>query len=165
MNKLNVFNQDWCPWRYPSNWIKNTGLFFRQFKWAYQRITKGYCDADYWDLDTHLSRLMAQSIKELADNTHGYPGTEEFPTYDSWRAYLYKIVYLLNYSLQEDMYNPYEKDWLETFKEHFNKKRTPEEEDIIKKYIDYEIENDKKKRDAQDKALSMIQHVYNHLWD
>lgn len=35
MNDLNVFKQLYCPWKYPSNWIKNITLFFRQFKWAY----------------------------------------------------------------------------------------------------------------------------------
>ena len=55
MNKLNVFNTQWCPWKYPNNWIRNARLFFRQFKWAYQRMTRGFCDFDTWDLDSYLS--------------------------------------------------------------------------------------------------------------
>ena len=169
MNRLNVFNQNWCPWRYPSNWIKNARLFFRQFKWAYQRITKGYCDADYWDLDSHLTELMAQSIKELADNTHGYPGNKEFPTYESWKNYLYRIVYLLNYSLKDDLPNPYEDAWLAILdkKDTFNNinNSTPEEKAITDKFLDVEVENDKKKYAAQQEALKMIQHCFNDLWD
>ena len=168
MNKLNVFNHDWYPWKYPSNWFKNVKYFFRQCKWAYQRATRGYCDYDCWDLDSHLTHLMAQSIKDLADNTHGYPGTDEFPTYESWKRYLYKIVYLLNYSLQEDMYNPYTEVWEGTWEnkslEDINK-RTPEEEEIVHQFLDYETENEKKKRAALNQALEMITHVWGQLWD
>lgn len=169
MNNLNVFKNYWSPWKYPSNWIRNARVFFRQFKWAYQRVTRGFCDYDYWDLDTYLSELMAQSIKMLADNTHGYPGTEEFPTYESWKEYLYKIVNLLRYSLNEDMPNEYEEAWTATWKDKdildaLNNK-TPEEKEISNKYFDKEYENECLKRKAQDQALDMIKHVYNNLWD
>ena len=168
MNRLNVFNQNWCPWRYPSNWIKNARLFFRQFKWAYQRITKGYCDADWWDLDSHLTRLMADSIQDLADKGMGYPGTDEFPTPESWQKYLYRICYLLRYSLEE-LPNKYEDVWTANLeKKDFLKtinNPTPEEKEISKKYFDIEMKNEEKKRAAQQEALQMIAHVMGNLWD
>ena len=85
-----------------------------------------------------------------------------------WKQYLYRIVYLLNYSLQEDMYNPYTEAWEATWEnkelEDINK-RTPEEEEITKKYLEYEMANDKKKREANKQALAMLTHVFPHLWD
>lgn len=169
MNNLNVFNQSWCPWKYPSNWIRNMRLFGRQFKWAYQRITRGFCDADVWDLDTHLSEYLAQTIEYLAKTSHSYPGTDEFPTYESWETYLMEISNKLKYSLSE-LPNEYEADWLKTwenkeFDKIFNGEKTPEEKEIINKYLDKELENDKSKRDIQNEALKMIYHIYNHLWD
>lgn len=169
MNNLNVFNTHWSPWKYPSNWARNIRVFFRQFKWAYQRATRGFCDYDYWDLDIYLSELMAQSIKELAEKTHSYPGTEEFPTYESWRDYLYKIADLLRYSLNEDMPNEFEEAWLATWEnkdiyDAINNK-SPEEREITNKYLDKEYENECLKRKAQNEALDMIKHVYNNLWD
>lgn len=169
MNKLNVFNQSYSPWRYPSNWIRNMRLFGRQFKWAYQRITRGFCDYDVWDLDSHLSELLIQTIKQLAKTSHGYPGTEEFPTYESWENYLVDIVHKLEYSLN-DLPNEYETAWLKTWENEnldkiVKKDKTPEEEEITKKYLDKEAYNDKLKREAQNEALRMIYHVYNHLWD
>ena len=168
MNNLNVFNTHWCPWKYPSNWIKNSRLFFRQFKWAYQRVTRGFCDFDVWDLDTYLSQLLSQSIEHLAKTSHSYPGTEEFPTYESWEAYLMEIVNKLKYSLNE-LPNEYEEAWMKTwdskgFIKNSNQ-RTPEEEEITTKYLNKETENSIKQRDAQNEALKMIYHVYNHLWD
>lgn len=169
MNRLNVFNSTYSPWKYPSNWIRNTSLFFRQFKWAYQRITRGFCDSDYWDLDHFLAELMAQSIKKLADETHGYPGTDEFPTYESWKDYLYEIVEKLRFSLNEDMYNPYEHLWLKTFEgkdlsEVINN-RTPEEEEITDLFLNAEADNDERRQDALYDALYMIRHVWGNLWD
>lgn len=167
MNKLNVFNTFYSPWRYPSNWIRNMRTFFRQFKWAYQRITRGYCDFDYWDLDSYLSRLMADSIEALANNGHGYPGTKEFPTYESWQKYLLDITAKLRFSLSE-LPNEYEDAWRGTFdKDTFKtvKELTPEEKEIRNNYLEKENQNEKLKLQAQDEALDMIKHVYNSLWD
>lgn len=169
MNNLNVFNQSYSPWRYPSNWINNIRLFFRQFKWAYQRITRGYCDYDVWDLDTHLTEYLAQTIEHLAKTTHSYPGNEEFPTYEDWENYLMEIVNKLKYSLSE-LPNEYEEAWLKTlenkdFNQMFNGEKTPEEKEITNKFLDIEYINDNKKREIQNEALQMIYHIYNHLWD
>ena len=166
MNKLNVFNTQWCPWKYPSNWIRNARLFFRQFKWAYQRMTRGFCDFDTWDLDNYLSQLLADSIRHLANTTHGYPGTDEFSTYESWRDYLYKISDLLNYSLGE-LPNEYEEAWFAKVKEKGlgHSDETPEEKEITDKYLNKEKENDNLKMQAQNEALKMIYHVYNMMWD
>lgn len=167
-NRLSVFNTDWCPWKYLSNWPRNVRLFFRQFKWAYQRVTRGFCDFDTWDLDTYFSMFLADSIKHLADNTHSYPGTEEFPTYESWHDYLYKISDLLNYSLGE-LPNEYEEAWLKKWEnkglDFINGPETPEEKEITKKFLDKENSNELLKREAQNEALKMICHVYNQLWD
>ena len=170
MNNLNIFNHLWCPWRYPSNWIRNIRMFFRSFKWGYQRVTRGYADYDWWNWDMWMTELMAQSLKTMANKTIGYPGNDEFPTYESWIEYLNKIVNLLQYSLSE-LPNEYEEAWLKiletkkTFEEKFNGKRTPEEEEIINKYLDIEVNNDKSKYEAQLEAINMIKHVWGHLWD
>lgn len=169
MNNLNVFNTSYSPWKYPTNWIRNIRLFGRQFKWAYQRITRGFCDYDVWDLDTHLSELLAQTIEHLAKTSHSYPGTEEFPTYESWETYLMEIANKFKYSLSE-LPNEYEDAWLKTwdnkeFDKIFNGEKTPEEEAITKDYLDKELANDNLKRKAQNQALIMLFHIYNHLWD
>ena len=165
MNNLNVFNQTYCPWKYPSNWGQNMRLFFRQFKWAYQRVTRGYCEYDVWDLDTHLTEYLAQTIEHLAKTSHSYPGNEEFPTYEEWENYLMEIVNKLKYSLSE-LPNEYEEAWLKTWDyKNINKEKTPEEKEITNKFLDTEAANDNKKREARNDALKMIYHIYGHLWD
>lgn len=165
MNKLNVFKPDYCPWRYPSNWIKNIRLFGRQFKWAYQRITQGYCDFDWWDMDTYLTMLMADMIDELAKKSHGYPGNKEFPTPESWENYLNEIVAKLRYSLN-DLPNEYEEAWIKTWEnKEFLQEKTPEEKEITNKFLDKEISNWGLRDKALFEALDMIKHVYHNLWD
>ena len=85
---MNVFTRGYLKW-YPRNWLFNIGHFFRSLKWAYQRATKGFCDSDVWSLDSFLANLIGDSVKHLADTTHGYPPecTEE-----SWEEILLKIA-------------------------------------------------------------------------
>lgn len=168
---LNVFNRhNFYSWHYPKYWGKNMRIFFRQFKWAYQRITKGYCDCDWYDLDTYLAQLMADTIDDLAEYGIGYPGTGEFDTPEKWKAYLKKIVLKLRYSLSE-LPNEYEEVWLAIFHGddlwRINEKHilTPEEEEIRRKHSEKTIENEQKQFQAQLNALDMIKHVWGSLWD
>lgn len=169
MNELNVFNNTWCPWRYPSNWIRNTRIFFRQFKWAYQRITRGYCDIDWYDMNTHLSKLIAQMLRKMAQDSMGYPGNEEFPSYESWADYLNETASLLEYS-NSDLPNEYEEAWLKTwenkdFLKTINEEQSPEDKEITQKYLDKEVANDKLKEKALMDALDRLKHIFPSLWD
>ena len=169
MNELNVFNNIWSPWKYPSNWIRNARVFFRQFKWAYQRITRGYSDPDWYDADTHLSKLIAQMLRKLAKDGMGYPGNEEFPTYESWANHLNEIASLLEYSNSE-LPNEYEEAWLNTwdkkdFLKTINEEQSPEDKEITQKYLDKEVYNDNKKIEARKKAWAMLDPIFEQLWD
>ena len=169
MNELNVFNNSWSPWKYPSNWIRNARVFFRQFKWAYQRITRGYSDPDIWDFDTYLANLMSGDIEHLANITISYPGQGEWDTPEKWDVYLRTIVKKLRYYNNDEMPNEYEGAWLKTWEnkslsEALNDK-TPEEEEITKKYLDVENKNEEYKYQQMMEALDMIKHCYGHLWD
>lgn len=169
MNELNVFNNSWSPWKYPSNWIRNARMFFRQFKWAYQRVTRGFSDPDWWDMDTHMQQLLANMIEYLADHTVSYPGRDEWKTPEDWDKYLREIVAKLRYSLNEDLPNEYEEAWLKTFEgkdlvEAINDK-TEEERAITNAYLNKDMENWKKRDKALFEALDMIVHCWHNLWD
>lgn len=84
----NVFKYGYSPWRCPSNWRENIEMFFRHFKWAYQRATQGFCDMDIWSLDSSILNYLSGTIERLADTCHGYPGDTRFPTPESWDKFL-----------------------------------------------------------------------------
>ena len=53
-----------------------------------QRCARGWSDIDVWNLDKHLCRTLADQLDYLAEYAVGYPGTPEYPTYDSWTSAL-----------------------------------------------------------------------------
>ena len=58
-------------WRYPEydSWRQvrlNVWLFVQRFKWAWDRVTKGYCEIDLINFDTHISGLLHDMLLDLA---------------------------------------------------------------------------------------------------
>ena len=165
MNRLNVFNNTYYRWRYPSCWWKNIKIFFNSFSAAYQRITRGFCWWDVWDFDTYLAELMAQGLVVLADEGYGYPGDEEFSTPEKWHDYLYTISNCFRFYL-DDHYNEYENDWIKTWEgKPLDYEKTPEECEISNKFLDREGVIEGEKYAAAQNALRMLAHVWGNLWD
>ena len=163
MNKNNVFNQDYCPWRWVSNWWKNIRLFFRQFKWAYQRATRGFADMDTWSMDSWLLNLFHDSLYYLADNHCGYPGTEQFPDDESWTEYLKEMA---DKFYQADEWNNYfptpeENKWYAWVNAYGHGDENP----YIRPMIDESLENQKKRQAAFKEAWEMMGDIFYHLWD
>ena len=73
------------------------GAFYKERleKWKKQRIEKGYCDYDLWDMDAFLMEILVNGLREFADNTHSYPGMpvegiSETP--QQWHDFLYHLA-------------------------------------------------------------------------
>lgn len=52
--------------------MKNYGLFSK-IKYAFQRMKKGYCDEDVWDIDDWFLNIMPNMLCELKENKRGVP--------------------------------------------------------------------------------------------
>ena len=51
----------------------------RNIKYSFQRVTKGYCDKDLWNIDYWFMNLMPDMLQQFKDTKHGSPsclGTE-----------------------------------------------------------------------------------------
>lgn len=68
--------------RYRARYAPRTLRTLLRDRWQYAR--RGWSDTDAWNLDLHLARRLAEQLTFLADNGHSYPGTETYPTYESW---------------------------------------------------------------------------------
>jgi len=161
--ELNVFKQYYSPWNHITNWPRNIRLFFRRYKWAYQRATRGYADCDVWDLDHFYTRLFAGSLNRLADIAAGYPGNDQFPTYEDWINYLREMAQLFSQSLESNNYYPApaEEKWWDWNQKHGWKDENPFADDMIK-----EAHENALNREADfNKAWEMMGKVYEHLWD
>lgn len=179
MNKLNVFNNPYYKWRYPNCWVKNIKMFFHSFKYAYQRVTKGYADCDTFDLDSYYLNIFNGTLNYLADNHWGYPGNKEFDTDEKWTAYLKEMAncfYRANES--NEFYDTPEADkWYEWIKEHpasweeaevngvklnqYNRAEGPYDKSMIEeeKILSYRREKD------MEKGIDMLKRVFFQLWD
>ena len=73
-SKLNIFRLNLHCARGLRRFIELPQNLFLKLKWAYQRISKGYCDYDVYSLDIFYANLFVESLRELARVEVGYPG-------------------------------------------------------------------------------------------
>lgn len=176
-NELNVFTNGYLPW-YPSNWWSNIKYFFRSFRRAWQRATKGYSVGDLWDLDFYYSNLMIASLSEFRANVIGFPAYME--SIDEWYAILDKIIFLLKQANEEEPLE--EKNELAEWYEEHLKTRTlsfVEVKNGVRKYVDNDDEETKAKvmqyykreeelyeirKQKRKEAFELLAEYFGNLW-
>lgn len=172
MNKLNTFNNYYSPWKYPKNWVSNIRCFLSSFKYSYQRITKGYCDKDLWDLSSYYLKLLSSTLNEFSNITEGWPD-QKFSSFEDWQSHI-RIMSKKFYTADEDadFYpHPAQDKWLEYVKDKpLPFSIIPDNKDEIEKGLsdkmlseDYKIKV-KREKDFEE-ALAMLNEVFWHLWD
>lgn len=163
---LNVFTYGYFPWSRPRNWFHNIKTFFRNIKRAWQRATRGYCDWDIYDLDCFLLPLMRDTINQLAESTHGYPGNDGYNwTYDSWVTYLKSLSEALNKCmLDSDELNQYLSEFDKML--HNPDKYTDKEKEIIyHQYRDRELEIYNEQQMLLKDTFGHIARHLRNMWD
>ena len=162
----NVFKYGWMPWRYPRNWWGNIKLGFRQWKWAYQRATRGFADCDVWNMDGWLLDIIPGALNQLAEYHCGWPGDKQFPNDEDWTQYLKDMAQKF-YSADEnnDVYPSPERDkWWDWMEEHDTtilNKENPYAQSMLD---EYRALTDKRMQDFAE-AWSMMGDVFFNLWD
>ena len=103
----NVFTSiGYSRWTTPKNIWDNICLFFRRFKWAYQRAVRGYADCDVWNMDSWLLNLFHDSLNHLAEYHYGWPGNDEFPEDEDWTKWLKDLAQLFYQADEGNDYYP-----------------------------------------------------------
>ena len=147
---LNVFNWPYTTRYYlthPWEWVSE---LFSNIRAAYRRARYGWCYMDVWELGPWLLEILPSMLRHMAEHSCGYPGNEEFPTYESWQAWLRKMADDIE-SVQEEnveKQNEYEKDFHNSFntrqfKEEYAGSKfltvtwneSPDHKEISKKYF------------------------------
>lgn len=124
MSIKNVLND--FPYR-PRYYLTHPWKFFQEcwynLQAAYSRATKGYAWQDSAEMDNFLLTIIPGMLRDIA-NGHAYPGTKEFPTYESWKKWCNDLADTFE-SLQlgkwEDGKNEYEEEWYTLCNLHRNK--------------------------------------------
>ena len=126
-NYLNVNN-----WR-----LRGKDAKRRRAKWKRQRIHRGFCDWDWWDLDYFYLNLFVNSLRHYAKNTIGFSPSIA-PTYEEYQARILRLA---------DMFEELA-DWEET-----NADRCDFEQEF------------KEKDELTKKAFAELAEVFWSLWD
>jgi hypothetical protein len=160
MNKLNVFGYGYYSWRAP---FSNIGAFFRNIKYAYQRVTRGFCDYDAWDLDHYYTELIAASISYMRKNLHSYPPNM---TFKEWEDILFEIQE--HFEKANDTNSFYENPYRELFFEILKTGSSLEgdnEKLIRKNYYKIEEKNRELRAKELQEGLTMLLKYFRDLWD
>ena len=176
---MNVFNWAWKPTYYlthPWKWISE---LIGNIRAAYRRVRYGWCYMDVWNLGYWLLEILPPMLRHMAEHGCGYPGDEEFPTYESWQTWLHKMADDIE-SVQEnnvEKQNEYEKDFHNSFnmrpleQSEYNKfvtitfNESPDHKEISKKYFNRMMELEKEREEKMIKIFSELAKKIPTLWD
>ena len=164
-NNRNVFKLYPHNWKRPSNWWDNIKDFFRGFKYAYQRATKGYCDYDLFSIYDWFLEMFPNMLKEFSDGTHGYPWDMEEK---EWGKYLVEMgEHFLNACKEYEDSSPEARKEYDELYEDFPLElyNTKEREEKVKEYYKKVKEYDDYKRKELKKGMDMFQKRFWDLWD
>lgn len=168
MNTLNVFRQGYRLKKY---FLENFCQFFRNIKYAFQRIKYGFCERDVWDLYSYWCRLIPAQLKYLAENHYAHPYDMSD---DQWYNWLYETAYLIEYADPEgkNIKMPY---WDLLYDKYLKSgslgaqtltKEQQEEKEILYKYHHAEVASiERHCRDNLKKGMKKITDRFYDLWD
>lgn len=155
---ISAFKTYYCPWRYPSNWIKNIKSFLYNFKYAYQRIIRGYSDYDIWDLDSYFTNTISNAMEDFVElnksGLSGYPA--HLNNCDEWHKKILAAAHHLYMANSEN--DEYEKRREEWFDEDTMKVK-PEIN-----IIEQEKEINQEAQDHLHKAFEFFEEYGGWLW-
>lgn len=143
---------------------------FRSIKYAYWRITRGFCPYDTWDWYTYMAQLIHDSLIYLADNHCGtmmeYENDDEEYT-AKLKEIADKIYKATNYEeeydnpFREDYYRDLENVHIENRKVRFDKTSKA----LFDHYIFVEQRNAEKAKNDLKEAFDWIIDHWWDLWD
>lgn len=148
----------WCGFWY------NLAYFFRCWRPAWHRATKGFCRADTWNVDTTTCAYLVNVLTEYRNVTRGWPD-QCFATFEDWIAYIDEIIDHLIYALEdEDKLNKYYDSWFSLKTNVDRCDYTPEQEQLCRDYISEVEEVYNRQKEARIKAFTMLGAYINHIW-
>lgn len=160
MSEINVFKYGRLSWRRPIDSIK---LIFRRLKWGYQRIVRGYCDYDIWEMDYFLGTLLSDMCFNFADNASGWPDSK-FETYEDWVEYLREMGRCFRFTKEEAYPTPALDKWADSISPHDNEWINREDE-LTQAMREEDKRISSERESYKDKALKMLDYVWFNLWD
>ena len=163
LHNLSVFQYPykWKSWR---GFWKNLIYFFKCLRPAWHRATRGYCGMDTWNADSTICAYLIKVLTEYRNVTNGFPGDNNFPTFESWIACIDEIIDNLIYAQTplEDLCGWTE--MVDTFQYKPRETWTAAQEEAYKNWCKELVEIKDKQEVARMKAFTMLSHNLPHIW-
>jgi hypothetical protein len=81
--------------------LQRIKLFTRSIKRAYQKLTRGFSDADLWSLDYTIAKFVLPRLKAFREMNGAYPGTEPMGTDEKWDAALDEMIWAMQFVVDD----------------------------------------------------------------
>ncbi len=140
------------PWELPC-------YFFKNIQYSFQRIVKGYCNRDLWNIDDWFMSVMPDMLKEFKAGKHGAPcclGTEYLnedgilcndTCHEEWDRILDEMIY-----------------WFQEMNEETCQRKNEYNIDDVQ-YYDKERELETYRELCKEKGFLLFSKWFYHLWD
>lgn len=132
-------------WRY---YLKHPGIFVKDtidiVRDVIHRARYGWTYSDVWNFNSWFLEIMPDMLEYLAAHGCGYPGDDEFPTYESWQAWLKAQAAALRSCSDEgqDKQNEYKEEYDAVLAQcHIASKPDPDNSHLRIMYFENEPEN------------------------
>ena len=147
-NYLSVFNFWISPWRYLPNWKSNIKYFFRAFRNARQRATKGFCARDCWAVDEYLLHLLPALLTKFKEDNNGYPYSVD--SIEEWNKIIDRMINHFNAAK-------------EGYKNKYDDKYTISEE-LRDKWLNEEHNIQEYKQKHLEEGFRLLTKYFRYLW-
>lgn len=156
----NVWNSKELRWRIRHPW-KLLRFVFLNMKYSWQRITKGYCDKDSWNIDRWFMDIMPNMLQQFKENRNGSPGilgTDYVDAdgircndtcHEEWDKILDEMIFLFK----------------EMNEETCKRKNPYEDEDVENNFYEAEKELDRYRENCKNQAFTLFAKWFFYLWD
>ena len=106
---VSVFRSGWS-WRHWRGFWENIKWFFRAWRPAWHRATKGYCRMDTWNVDYSLTCYLIKVLTEFRNCTNSWPD-QYFTTFEEWIGAIDECIDRLIFSMRDvDTQEEYQKN-------------------------------------------------------
>lgn len=165
MSWLNTFDRVWKnkPWFHP----KNLRYFKSNLECAKQRISKGWCYRDWYNLDGWFTTVFPELLEDFVKNHHGLPNydySKNPPEFINWEFGEEDSKNWANRDEKEDYYNKIYEKYLLEMANHFRNAG----KDFFDEKESYDVQWEefyKYRRAELEKGLDMLKPVFFELWD
>lgn len=160
---MNVLKYFPYRWRY---YITHPWEFFEDcwlnIKAAYQRITRGFAYRDLFNIDNWFLDIFPEMLKEFRENLHSFPGNSEFPTFESWAAYLEEME--THFRNANENQKVELNEWEEDYPMKWQKNKGEVCLTITEKWLARETEIEAWREEELKKAMGMFMNCFHCLW-